>query len=158
MLLASLTFAADNVSCERNLAAGERVTDPTACKDDCSDLTKNQTDCVIRKYCNKEIAKALKKQQSAEKRVRALEDELLAERSKKKKKAEANRNSISLIGGATNTKIEISPVPNLPIAEVKNKHELDLGVMYQRDLSDELRLSIQGTLRESVYLGVGYNF
>jgi len=153
MLVAGLTFASDNQSCERGLALG----DPSiVCKDSCSHLTKDQTDCVIRKHCNKEIAKGLKKQHAAEKRVRELEDELL--KAKTKKKDEAKKNSLSLVGGATKTGVAVTPVPNLPLAEVNTEHQLDVGVMYQRDVSDEVRLSIQATVRKNVYLGIGYNF
>ena len=70
-------------------------------------------------------------------------------------KEESRKNAISLIGGLSSTKLEVSQTSNTYNA--KNKYEPDLGLMYQRDFK-RFRGSIAATLNGTALLGVGLTF
>lgn len=67
-----------------------------------------------------------------------------------------DRNSVSLLGLATPTglKVESSDATH----KASTYYQPDLGLMYQRDLTDSLRGTIGATLKGNAMLGLGYNF
>lgn len=71
-------------------------------------------------------------------------------------KPETKKNSISLLGIAARTGTDVQEENNN--TEVKKEYETDFGLMYQRDISESIRLSISGSLRGTGALGVGFNF
>jgi hypothetical protein len=68
---------------------------------------------------------------------------------------ESRKNAISLIGGISQTKLEVSQTASTYNA--KNKYEADLGLMYQRDFK-RVRGSIAATLNGTALLGIGFTF
>lgn len=70
-----------------------------------------------------------------------------------KEEAKKRKNSVSLLGGVSATKLDVHEGSSTAVVETD--HELDLGLMYQRELNDRLRGSVIGTVNGSFMLGVG---
>lgn len=67
-----------------------------------------------------------------------------------------NRNSISLLGLATPTRLITEDSGSS--YKAYTKYQADVGLMYQRDLSQSIRGSIGASIRGNALLGLGYNF
>lgn len=66
------------------------------------------------------------------------------------------RNSVSLLAGATPTKLE--GTHDNGVFHANTVYKADLGLLYQRDTSQETRLSVGVTIGGNAYVGAGYNF
>ena len=158
---------------EEDIEADEEATerDPSSnqCSTSCDDLTREQEDCVIKKRCNKELGKLLKKIRELEEenedlkqKNAALEAESKLEqelaRIKQIEKQEPNKNSISLLYGRSGTGVKVKQTAGSFKAE--SDVEDDIGLQYQRDFGDELDylFSIGLTVRGNGYVGLGLNF
>ena len=66
------------------------------------------------------------------------------------------RNSISLMGFAQRTKLDIDE--SATDYTVEREHEFDIGLMYQRDITRRVRFSLGGNLDGTGFAGFGFNF
>jgi hypothetical protein len=163
---------------DKEIAEAERFTAETredaskyACtpENNCGGLSKEQEDCVVKKRCNAEIRKLLKKLRKLEEEnddLRTQNAVLESERNMEglirshmaDREANPKKNSVSLMLGRVATDIELKQEGKDYKAE--GKPETDVGLMYQRDFGDSQRYrgSIGLTVRGAGYLGLGLNF
>ena len=151
--------------------AGNVQAEEYACtpENNCGGLSQEQEDCVVKKRCNAEIRKLLKKIKDLEEENEELQLKnamLESERNLeglirehvKSRETDPKRNSISLLAGRVGTGIKVEESSGRYRA--KSEVENDLGLMYQRDFGETQRYrgSLGLTLRGAGYLGIGLNF
>lgn len=73
---------------------------------------------------------------------------------------EAPKNNLSLLAGRTQTGLKGTKTVSSPVStlEAHNTGEFDLGLMYQRRLTEHIRATAIGTMNGSFYGGLGYDF
>jgi len=71
-------------------------------------------------------------------------------------KNSSNRNSISLLGMATPTALNVQGTANN--YKASTEYRPDLGLMYQRDFGDSVRGSLGATIRGNGLAALGWNF
>ncbi|MHA1676039.1 MAG: hypothetical protein ACTSU6_02560 [Candidatus Njordarchaeales archaeon] len=148
-----------------------KITKANSCRNGCSDLNREQEDCVIKKRCYPEIKRLLKKNKELQqeiddlkyklataKAVSKLEQEIKKLNDNAERIIKKRKNSVSLLFGRVPSGLEITQSAGRYQAEPKT--EADAGLMYQRDLGkrQKYRGSVGFTLRGSGYLGFGLNF
>ena len=138
-----------------------------SCGSPCDDVTSDQKRCVLNNFCHE---KKLKQEiQALEEKKRLLEEELSKQKAKYDKLVfeihhnlpepiqpePQKKNSVSVIVGTSATALKTESTTSTFKAETKP--ELDLGLMYQRDIS-KVRGSVSATINGSVMFGVGLMF
>lgn len=110
------------------------------CKTGCGHITKEESDCVVRKRCWPEIRDQIKKRKAAEKELEET-----------KKKIKLNR--INLFVGK-------APAGNLKSTSTGFKTEAKevLGLQYMRDIKTNINLGVQVQTNKSFSIGIGLNF
>lgn len=69
------------------------------------------------------------------------------------------KNSVSLIGGADPTRLTTTYSAGNPATlDARTVYQADVGLMYQRDISQDYRLSGMVTVRGAALVGIGYNW
>lgn len=71
-------------------------------------------------------------------------------------KEQSNKNAISLVGLISPTGVRLTRTPTT--ATISNSYQADVGLMYQRDVKENVRFSIAGTVRGTGFLGIGLTF
>ena len=71
-------------------------------------------------------------------------------------KAKTFKNSVSLFLGASKTDLQDHKSGNVTVIETET--ELELGLMYQRYLTEKYKFSLLGTMNKTILLGIGKNF
>lgn len=110
-------------------------------------IANAQTSCPLQQVCCQPTCEP-----KVVYRTKTVTKEVIVEKEVNKNK----KNSLSLVGGASPSKLNVSQTSNHYDAKIE--YQPDLGLMYQRDLEDDYRLSGALTIQGNILIGLGYNF
>lgn len=142
------------------------------CKSTCDNITKEQSDCVVRKRCNPELKKLIKKNKDLEDRIKELEQQLddaethiaildtenrlereLREMRFGETVDNTRKNRINLfVGEAPSGNIKGSA------SKVITERKGVTSLQYLRDVSERVNLGVQVQTNKSLQIGIGLNF